>query len=258
MPTPTLRITLFIIPLLLVHILLVSCASTQLANQPEDHPLPAFIHETTDQYTLRTIQGFKVRISQAALNHPSTTTPALKLLEAQLIQTLDRTPEPTHKILQQTTIWIEHNNPGFPCACYHPSADWLAENNYNRDKARSIEIANTTNFVNWVNDSQPSMILHELAHAFQHSVYGYNNPRITTPYQRAKDSGTYDLVDHVSGSQRVHYAMNNPTEYFAELTESYFGQNDFYPFTRQQLKEHDPVGFHMIQSLWDLRDDHSE
>ncbi|MGJ8636833.1 MAG: hypothetical protein ACSHX5_08320 [Phycisphaerales bacterium] len=250
MPTPTRSIilTLSLLPL-------ASCATSQPITQPAAplHTSPAFIHETTDQYTLRIIQGFKVRISQAALNHPSTTTPALKVLESQLKDTLAQTPKHTHKTLRKTTIWIEHNNPGFPCACYHPNPDWLAANGYNTDKERSIEISNTTNFVNWVNDSQPSMILHELAHAYQHATHGYNNPLITTPYQRAKDSGTYDLVDHVSGSKRPHYAMNNATEYFAELTESYFGRNDFYPFSREQLKAHDPDGYIMIQHAWGLR-----
>lgn len=245
------------LPLLLAPMLLISCA-TQQTTTPPHQTSPAFIHETTDQYTVKSIQGFTVHISAAALNHPKTTNPALKVLESQLTQTLEQTPEPTHATLRNTHIWIEHNNPGFPCACYHPNKQWLADNHYNTDKARGIEISNTTNFVNWVKRDQPSMILHELAHAYEHATLGYNNPLITKPYERAKASGTYDLVDHVSGTPRTHYAMNNETEYFAELTESYFGRNDFYPFTREQLKAHDPDGYAMIQSAWEWRDQHSE
>jgi len=36
------------------------------------------------------------------------------------------------------------------------------------------------------------------------------------------------------------YAMNDAKEYFAEETEAFFGRNDFYPFTREELKKHDP------------------
>ncbi len=217
----------------------------------EDQP-PAFVHEETNSYTTRTIHGFTVRISSAAMNHPESTDPAIALLDTKLAQTLAQTPESSHETLRSITIWVEHNNPGFPCACYHPGAQWLADNGYNTDKERGIEISNTTNFVAWSN-GQPSMVLHELAHGYEHAELGYNNPLIVACYNQAKDSGDYDLVDHISGSQRPHYALNNPTEYFAELTESFFGYNDFYPFNRAQLLEHDPNGYAMIESHWGLR-----
>ena len=46
------------------------------------------------------------------------------------------------------------------------------------------------------------------------------------------------------------YALNNPQEYFAESTEAYFGVNDFYPFVRAELKEHDPDMSSLMQTLW--------
>lgn len=238
-------------------IALIACTAFAISNDPanESPPQPApFIHETTDQYTVHTIEGFTVLVSQAATDHPETTDPALALLRRQLKQTLAQTPKHTHETLQKTRIWIEHNNPQFPGACYHPSADWLGNNGYNTDKATGIEISNTVNFVNWINTGQPSMVLHELAHAYQHATLDYNNPLVTKPYEQAKASGTYDMVDHISGTPKIHYAMNNEMEYFAELTEAYFGFNDFYPFARDQLKAHDPDGYAMIQQAWGLRD----
>jgi len=62
------------------------------------------------------------------------------------------------------------------------------------------------------------------------------------------------MVDHISGTPKIHYAMNNEMEYFAELTEAFFGFNDFYPFSRDQLKAHDPDGYSMIDVAWGLRD----
>lgn len=44
----------------------------------------------------------------------------------------------------------------------------------------------------------------------------------------------------------------NEKEYFAELTEAYFGKNDFYPFTRAELKTHDPKGYRMIEAVWKI------
>lgn len=45
-------------------------------------------------------------------------------------------------------------------------------------------------------------------------------------------------------------AMSNAKEYFAESSEAYFGRNDFYPFTRAELKEHDPQMYDLLERLW--------
>ena len=44
--------------------------------------------------------------------------------------------------------------------------------------------------------------------------------------------------------------MSNISEYFAESTEAYFGVNDFYPFVRAELKEHDPAMFSLLEMVW--------
>jgi hypothetical protein len=54
----------------------------------------------------------------------------------------------------------------------------------------------------------------------------------------------------MSRVNRRHYALSNDREYFAELTESYFGKNDFEPFTRDELRAFDPDGYAMIEQLW--------
>jgi len=39
-------------------------------------------------------------------------------------------------------------------------------------------------------------------------------------------------------------------EYFAECTEAYFGVNDFYPFNKAELKEHDPDMYDLLTDIW--------
>ena len=39
-------------------------------------------------------------------------------------------------------------------------------------------------------------------------------------------------------------------EYFAECTEAYFARNDFYPFTREELKKHDQKIHDLMGNLW--------
>ncbi|MDF1808363.1 MAG: hypothetical protein P1U42_01570 [Phycisphaerales bacterium] len=211
---------------------------------------PAFVHEETNSYSTILMHGFTVLVSKAAMEHPETTEPALELLNDELEEVIKLTPDHTHKNLRLVRIWIEHFNPGFPCACYHPGAQWLSENGYNTDKTGGIEITNAEHFVEWTQRDQPLMVLHELAHAYHDQVLGFDNLQIETCFKNAQSSGLYESVNHVSGKKKRHYAMSNSREYFAELTESYFGQNDFEPFTRDELSLFDPQGLNMIQESW--------
>ena len=63
---------------------------------------------------------------------------------------------------------------------------------------------------------------------------------------------TVVLVDDVlyTGRTVKHYALTTPMEYFAESTEAYLGVNDFYPFVRAELKEHDPRMFELLKKIW--------
>lgn len=47
-------------------------------------------------------------------------------------------------------------------------------------------------------------------------------------------------------------AIRDEYEYFAELSETYFWRNDFFPFTREDLKKYDPVGTEMIMKSWGI------
>ena len=47
-----------------------------------------------------------------------------------------------------------------------------------------------------------------------------------------------------------HYALTDHKEYFAESTEAYLGVNDFFPFVRAELKQHDPRMFRLQEKIW--------
>ena len=103
----------------------------------------------------------------------------------------------------------------------------------------------------------PNFALHELAHAYHNRVIvgSFDNAEIKTAYEHAKASGKYDKVERWHGNGKPNtferaYAMTNPMEYFAENTEAFFGRNDFFPFTREQLKQADPEMFALLAKLW--------
>jgi hypothetical protein len=75
-------------------------------------------------------------------------------------------------------------------------------------------------------------------------------------FEVARDSGGYDQVQRFNGRSIVTdkaYALSNHKEYFAESTEAYFGKNDFYPFTRDELKTHDRQMHDLLQKLWGVK-----
>ena len=239
-----LLLTVFIFAMLAIPIS--GCRTTRSMSKEVE----VYVHEPTDSYTEMSMYGFTVLVSSAALEHPESTNPALELLEKKLGQVIEFTPTHTHEALQSVRIWLEHQNPDFPCACYHPSQEWLSEHGYNTDKTDGIEITNAEHFVEWTLRDQPLMVLHELAHAYHDRVLGYARPEILKAFEHAQEMGKYESVGHITGQTRRHYGLNNEQEYFAELTESYFGKNDFEPFTRDELAEFDPHGLAMIENMW--------
>jgi hypothetical protein len=97
---------------------------------------------------------------------------------------------------------------------------------------------------------QPWVILHELAHAYHDRVLGFDHEEIRQAYDRAVENKLYDTVLLIDGRDTRHYALTNHKEFFAELTESFFGTNDFYPFVRAELKEHDPRTYALLEKIW--------
>jgi hypothetical protein len=146
---------------------------------------------------------------------------------------------------------MEYKNPHGGSGCYHPCREWLVNNGRNPDKAQSVEFGDARALLEYVR-SQPEVVLHELAHAYHDRVLpdGYDNEEIKAAHRRALAGNTYDRVLHVGGDETLAYAMNNPMEYFAELSEAYFGTNDFYPFVRSEVKTHDPQMYKLLEKLW--------
>ena len=173
----------------------------------------------------------------------------IELLTDHLYRITRAVPSPALSRLQDVEIWVEEDTPWTRCMCYHVSPEWLVSNGYNPEKAGAIEVGNAEAFLDWTH-AQPWMVLHELAHAYHFQVLGVDNPDVIAAWKDRLDTGDFDEVLHISGDQRSHYALTNPTEYFAETTESYFGTNDFHPFVRAELKQVDPAGYDLMESTW--------
>jgi hypothetical protein len=204
----------------------------------------------TSGYAVRDIKGWKVLVNnELSSGHPELAKDVLRLLKHQLYQITRLVPDEALTELRAVPIWVEYKAPRHQCICYHPSKQWLREHGFNPEKQASVEIANAENFLAWT-IGQPWMVLHELAHSYHHRVLGYDHAEIRQAYQQAVESKQYESVLHISGRSIRSYALNNDQEYFAECTEAFFGTNDFYPFVRSELQQHDPHMYQLLKKLW--------
>jgi len=188
-------------------------------------------------------------------DEPAATRRAFELLDGQLQRVIDAVPKLALRQLQGVPIWINPEYEGKRGGAeYHVEEGWLRKNGRNPEMAQAVEITNVMKFP-FENRRMPYLLLHELSHAYHDQVVegGYRNADMKAAYERARDSGSYDSVARFNGNKTVKdkaYGMSNPMEYFAESTEAYFGQNDFFPFNRIELKKHDPLVHDLIEKLW--------
>lgn len=195
------------------------------------------------------IQGFKIILNADSIKHPETLD-ALKVLTVKLTELTKIIPSTQLQLLRQTPIWVEWEMRKDGAMEYHKSKEWLIAHGYRADKEKCIEINNIKNFIAWQKLNQPYMVLHEFAHSYYHKVLGSDNPYVLAAYQNAFTSKKYESVDYNLGGKKRAYALNNADEYFAELTEAYFGENDYFPFNKSQLKKFDPIGYALMQKTW--------
>ena len=228
-----------------------------------------FAFDPLSSYRSCEIEGFKVLIHPQVFEHPDEVSRGLELIQNGLRGVKAAVGEQPLVRLQDVVIVLEwEQRIGGGAACYHKSRDWLRENGYDPAKQGCVEISNLRSFIAAAATDQPMVILHELAHAYHNQVLGLDYAAVNDAYRSALGAGIYDEVLRVGGWRGKAYAMNNAEEYFAELTEAYFGRNDFFPFTAGQLQKHDPVGYAAVSQAWTiavlpqtnriLRDDESD
>ena len=204
----------------------------------------------TKDYRDQKVEGWTVKVNKSLLaDRKELGAKALRVLQAELYEISRLVPEPMLGELRKVPIWLGVDDGSAPCAEYHPDQGWLKANGYNPDKAKAVEIGNAGRFVSWIYQ-QPMMVLHELAHAYHNRVLGFDHKKIKAAYEAAKKSGTYDEVLRYKGTTERAYALTDPMEYFAEGTEAFFGENDYFPFVRVELRNHDPRLYRLLVEIW--------
>ncbi len=204
-------------------------------------------------YTTRNVEGWNVRVDDRLCSGEGAEkgVRALKLLNARLVAISVIVPEKALAKLRAVTIEMDFNYGALRPMQYHGEVDWLKKNGYSEALAKCVHIPEIDGFLSpFDNFRMPWCVLHELAHAYHDQVFGFDEPRIVAAWEKFRDSGKYTSVLTSPGPMREHYGMNNQMEFFAEMTEAYFGSNDFYPFVAGELKQAEPEIFALMRDIW--------
>ena len=203
--------------------------------------------------TAREVEGWKILVDDRLLAPPDadTGTRALKFLEAKLVEIKAVVPAERVKELQTVAIVLDLNCGKLGAMQYHPDAGWLKANGYSPSLAKCVHLPQAADLPTRRNiNEQPWVILHELAHAYHDQVLGFDDPRIMEAYERYKKSGHGEKALLYNGQKVKHYGLTDQKEFFAEMTESFFGVNDFFPFNRAELQEAEPELFALLTRIW--------
>ena len=224
---------------------LLSPASTKSPSKPVP---PQPLSRSTRQ-----LEGWNVRVDDRLLEspHDDLLKRALRFLEAKLVDIKTVVSAERVAELQRVTIVLDLNCGELTSMQYHPDAGWLKGHGYPADLEKCVHLPLAANLATRRNvNEQPWVILHELAHAYHDQRLGFDEPRIREVYEQYKQSGHGEATLLYNGKRVKHYALTNHKEFFAEMTESFFGVNDFFPFNRAELQEAEPAIFELMSRVW--------
>ncbi len=226
-------------------------------------------------YTPRQVEGFTVLVSDETKSHENDADferKPMDVLQLELIG-ITRVMQPRMvKALQTIAIFVEWDDPeskpkgggpGVVVARYWYDPGFgrgLAMEGRNPLKANNVEILNMKFLTGkWQpgKTSEQIVLLHEMCHAVHSQVLGSDNPLIKAAYHQAMERHLYDSVKHESGRHLRAYAATNDHEYFAELCCAYLDRCAYFPFSREDLKEHDPIGYELMEKIWTVKDPRS-
>lgn len=213
---------------------------------------PAAKPITLIEHKVRMVEGWTVYVDVQLLKgkHEGIGKKALRILANKLYRIAQRLPADRVAKLRAVPIYLDLHHP-LRAMQYHPGAGWLRKHGYDEKMTRAVHLPRAQRLIDmYQRNTQPWVILHELAHAYHDRELGFDNKRIIKVYDRVVQSKKFDSVLHSSGRKQKHYALTNHKEFFAEMTECFFGTNDFYPFVRAELAQVAPEVVELLKEVW--------
>jgi hypothetical protein len=216
---------------------------------------------TPDGYQRRDIEGFTVYVNDQVFKHRADRfgRQPLTVLEREL-NDLRRILVPRIvSVLQEVPVWAEWDETSklMPqaLAIYYPrgTGSNLKKAGEDSRKAGCIEVMSLAKLGEQRQPGtalQQIIILHEMSHAVQDRLIGYDNPELAATFQQAVERKLYDEVNDRFGRRGKAYARTNAAEYFAEISCAYLDSCNYFPFNYSQLQGYDAAGFAFCERVW--------
>jgi hypothetical protein len=213
-------------------------------------------------YQVFNVRGWKLLVEQSHLGDTKLIKDIRSTLEQRLAHIENVIPKQQVAFLKTIPIWVS-DEPTYPlrpgengAIPFHRSEEWLRNHGLNPHMAPGVHFINPhpIMYEHRIFESAPETMLHELAHAYHNLKLGLDQTEIRRAYDKAMAKGLYQDVPSRSDPGKLvkAYAATDHEEYFAEITEAYFGQNDWFPRNRQELFEYDPKGYKVVERVWGI------
>jgi hypothetical protein len=238
------------------------CARSALAASPAPAQSAPAVNYREPERSFQTVQPGQWTVlieEQLPANEPHLAKRALARLENKLGATLMALPDSAHALFRKLPIFLMYGSKAEGggrdsgaeyfqrnAPAYHKELDprWKS----------CVVIYSARNYVQLSEFWSVKVLVHELAHAFQLERWPEKQPDIYQAWQNAVKRGLYRKVKDDKGAiLETAYAAKNQLEYFAELSCMYFVGCNYQPFNREELKSYDPVGYEMIEKMWDIK-----
>jgi hypothetical protein len=237
-----------------------SNASLPMPSQEDESvdPPGKLLKELIPGYETRQIQGFTVLLSTQAIKEARKDKGRpFQAILTEFDGLVEVLPRNTLKLLRRLPIWIEWDSrtgDRLHALAAYGSADTYISGPYGAIlKHGAIHLFSLKSLTQEKESSIQRtrlVLLHEMAHVIHHVMLGYDNRQVTFAYNQAMERRLYDNVLTDDGGRARAYAATNAREYFAELTCAYLDRCHYFPFTREDLKDHDPTGYRLMESVW--------
>jgi hypothetical protein len=204
------------------------------------------------EHEIRQIEGWTVHVDASLLDgkHKETGDLALRVLGDRLHEISLRLPAEPVARMREVPIYLDRNHP-LGNAHYHPDPGWLRDRGYDPAMGKAVQITGAASLIREArNPNSSSVMLHEFAHAYHDRVLGFDHPEILAAYKTFCDSRKFDNTEHISGRRHPHYGLTDHKEYFAEMTETYFIGNDYFPFNHYQLYHEHRPSYDLMTRIW--------
>jgi dipeptidyl-peptidase-4 len=214
---------------------------------------PAAAFEPTANYRKHDLQEFTVYLSPELLRHKREADAVVRQADIELERVGNVVPDKALEALRKVPIWMEWNEPAdrAPVARFFPGPTGVKRLGLNPGKADGIEVPCANRFLANYQDGAQWVLMHELAHA--HHTLALTNKQdaaVKAAHQQAVERKLYENVEHFNGVRTRGYAVTNHFEYYAVLSEAYFGKSFNFPYDRPGLLRYDTVGYWLMHDTW--------